>query len=104
MKKMQVVKWQVKSANGENVGREESIVDVNTNVLSRASNSMGSGIDQFRFIHRVSEGFDKAEKTGMLEIEDTDYAKITDLMKNNMPAGFGFSKDIYSSVENFLKL
>ena len=104
MKKMNVVKWKVMDMNGKDNGVEQSIINVITIALSKASNSMGSGIEQFRFIHRVSEAFDRAEKTGILEIEDTDYAKITDLMKNNMPAGFGFSKDIYSAVENFLKM
>ena len=104
MKKMNIVKWKAKGMDGKDSGVEQSIIDIMTIVLSRASNSMGSGIDQFRFIHRLSEVFDNAEKTDMLEMEDNDYNKMSDLMKNHLPAGLGFSENIYKEIEAFLKL
>lgn len=104
MKSMKIVKWQAKGLDGKDSGVEQSIIDVISIVLSKASQSMGSGIEQFRFIHRISEVFDKAEKTGVLEMDDSDYNKMADLIKNNLPSGLGFSQDIYSGVEDFLKL
>lgn len=104
MKKMKLVKWKITDLDGKATGKEESIIDVIIAVMSRASQSMGSGIEQFRFIHRVSEAFDIAEKNGELQFEDSDYNKLVDMVKNNLPSGLGFKLEIYNAVEDFLKL
>jgi hypothetical protein len=52
----------------------------------------------------VSEAFDIAEKNGELQFEDSDYNKLVDMVKNNLPSGLGFKLEIYNAVEDFLKL
>lgn len=102
MKVMNVVKWKAVNLQGQD--KEESIVDILMSTINRASASIGTGIEQFRFLHRLSEAFDRVEKIGKLEIEDGDYEKLSVIIKKHLPSGLGFSPDIYKAVEEFLKL
>ncbi len=102
MKSMKVKKWKAIAVNGKEV--EENIINVLTVIIQTSIKDIGKGIDIFRFFNRISTAFNNAEKTGILEIEDGDYIRLSEIIRKNIPANLAFSKDIYSSVEEFLKL
>lgn len=102
MKKMNVVEWEATGTDGKVV--KESIIEVLATIISNNYNVIGKGIDAFRFCHRIIILLIEAKKTGILEIEEGDYIKLSDIIRKNISSNLGCSPDIYIAIEEFLKL
>jgi hypothetical protein len=103
MKKIKVQKWKEKVRG--NGGIEER--DTNTvkmlSVLLGNVDAMPKGMDTFRAMSRIGKAFDKAEKTGTLELEEADYSFLKKTIESEIPSQWGAVSEISKAVESFLE-
>jgi hypothetical protein len=100
MRKIQVVKWKVKSPTGEEV-EDTTLSVLNAIINSTRPEDMPRGVDHFRLFKRLADAFDKAQ-SGTLILEDADYDLLKRLVNNGVPAIWGMSKDLTNAVESYL--
>jgi hypothetical protein len=101
MRKIKVEKWEVTNQEGEKV--EETLLHVlNALIGNRKPDQMGKGVDGFRVMNRLSKAFDKAEKSGVLELEEVDYKSLKEIVETDIPDVWGLNKNISTAVEAFL--
>ena len=62
------------------------------------------GLDNFRTFNRLSKAFEKAEKSGILELEETDYKFLKDTVVNNIPSTLGLNRNAHEAVEKFINV
>ncbi len=63
---------------------------------------MPKGLDNFRIMNRLHKAFDKAEKTGELVLEETDYKFLNDTIVKDVPAFWGRMKEPSEAIEEFV--
>jgi len=63
---------------------------------------MPRGLDNFRTMSRLSKAFEKADASGLLELEEVDYKFIKDDLEKNIPSTWGMNQNIMKAVESFL--
>lgn len=109
MRKIKIEKWKSKVPqykDGEIVGTEEkdeTLLDaLNVLIANKKPEDMPKGVDNFRTMSRLSKAFIKAEETGILELEETDYKFIKDDLEKNIPSAWGMNENIMKAVEEFL--
>lgn len=102
MKKMQIGAWSAVLADGKK--SDESLVTVLSYIISVSAESLPNGMEQFRFLRRMAEAFDSAEKTKTIELEDKDHELLKGLLEKNIPPRWALSKDISKVVEEFMSL
>ena len=109
MRKIKIETWKSKVPkyeNGEIVGtedKEETLLDaINVLIANKKPEEMPRGLDNFRTMGRLSKAFEKAEKSGFLELEEVDYKFIKDDLEKNIPSAWGFNQNIMNAVEEFL--
>jgi len=109
MRKIKIEKWKSKVPqykDGEIVGTEEkdeTLLDaLNVLIANKKPEDMPRGVDNFRTMSRLSKAFIKAEETGILELEETDYKFIKDDLEKNIPSAWGMNESIMKAVEEFL--
>ena len=102
MREIKIVKWE-EGVNGE--VRETSTINM-LNILinlKTAKDEMPKGMDNFRLMNRVGTAFDKAEKTGVLKLEEGDYIFLKKAIENDIPSAWGMNKHAFKAVDTFLK-
>ena len=109
MRKIKIGKWMSKVPiyeNGTVVGTEdkdETLLDaINVLIANKKPEEMPRGLDNFRTMSRLSKAFEKANKSGILELEETDYKFIKDDLEKNIPSAWGMNQNIMKAVEDFL--
>jgi len=109
MRKIKIETWKSKIPkyeNGEIVGTEdkdETLLDaINVLIANKKPEEMPKGLDNFRIMGRLSKAFTKAEESGILELEETDYKFIRDDLEKNVPSKWGMNQNIMKAVEEFL--
>ena len=101
MRKIKISTWKAKDNQG--IEHDDSIVKGLSVLLSmRDPKEMPKGLDQFRLYNRLSKAFDKADKTGNLELEEVDYKFLKDMLEKDVPAIWGTNPNIMEAVESFL--
>lgn len=61
------------------------------------------GLSHFRTMNRLDKAFTKAKKTGMLELEETDYKFLSDRIENDVPAIWGAIPKASEAIELFVE-
>ena len=109
MRKIKIEKWKSKVPKydeGKIVGTEEKdedlLVAFNVLTANKKPDEMPRGLDNFRTMGRLSKAFEKADKTGFLELEEVDYKFIKDDLEKNIPSAWGMNLNIMKAVEGFL--
>ena len=102
MKEMILSPWDAKLSNGDTV--KESIVTVLSLIVSVSAEALPKGMDGFRLMRRLAEKFDSAEKSGTLQLDDSDYISLKAITEKNIPAKLAMNPKIFSEVEKFLAL
>ncbi len=113
MRKIKIEKWKsnvpIYEGEGENrkiVGTEEkdeTLLDaINALIAMKKPEDMPRGLDNFRTMSRLAKAFTKAEETGFLELEETDYKFTKDDLEKNIPSSWGMNENIMKAVEEFL--
>lgn len=105
--KIEIWKSNVPKYEGnEIVGTEEKDEDLLTvlNVLiaNKKPDEMPRGLDKFRLFGRISKAFIKAEKSKVLELEESDYSFLKESIEKDTPASWGMNENILKAIEEFL--
>ena len=82
---------------------EDLLIALNNLVGGKKPEEMPRGIDKFRIFSKISLAFEKADKTGMLELEDREYKFLKDTVEKDVPAAWGMNKNIMKAVTAFLE-
>jgi len=109
MRKIKIETWKSnvpKYEDGEVVGtkeKDETLLDaINVLIANKKPEEMPRGLDNFRTMGRLSKAFEKADKSKVLELEETDYKFIKDDLEKNIPSTWGMNENIMKAVEEFL--
>jgi len=110
MKKIKIKSWKSKVPiyeDGKIVGSEEkdeTLLDaLNVLIANKKPEEMPRGLDKFRTFNRLSKAFDKADKTKVLELEETDYSFLKTSIEKDTPASWGMNQNISQAIEDFLE-
>lgn len=100
MRKITVNKWKV---NFEGKEIEESLLSaLSVLITSRKPELQPKGLDKFRIYGRLAKAFDKAEETGVLELEESEYKFLKDIIEEDIPSVWGSNKNISQAIDSFL--
>ena len=102
MKELTLVKWDARLEDGTIT--KESMVTVLSLIMTLAADFLPKGMEGFRFMRRIAEVLDAAEKEGILKIAADDFKILKDLVEKHIPAKLAGSPVIFSEVEKFLGL
>jgi hypothetical protein len=101
MRKIEIGKWKEPDGKGKDI--DVSLLSVLNGLIGgRKPEQLGRGVDGFRTMGRVAKAFEKAEKSGTLELEEVDYKALKEIVEKDVPDTWGFSKDISAAIERFL--
>jgi len=119
MRKIEIEKWETKimEAKKDNEGNpvlgkdgkpeleekiiKESLLDVISAVVLNPQ-TMPRGVKAFRHGVALANAFEEAEKTGVLILEEADYAFAKEKMEAEMPMVWGFNAKIRTAFEKFI--
>ena len=112
MRKIKIEKWKSKvpkyDEEGKIVGTEdkdETLLDaINVLIANKKPEEMPRGLDNFRTMSRLSKAFEKADESGILELEEVDYKFIKDDLEKNIPSTWGMNENIMKAVEEFVNV
>ena len=91
-------------ATGEFEEADETLlVALNVLVANKKPEDMPKGVDNFRTMSRLAKAFDKADKSKVLELEETDYKFLKDDMVKNIPSSWGMNENLKKAIEAFLE-
>jgi len=82
---------------------EDLLVALNNLIGSKKPEEMPRGIDKFRLFSKLSLAFEKAEKTGVLELETREYDFLKGTVEKDIPASWGMSPNIMKAITAFLE-
>lgn len=101
MRKIEVKKWIERDKEG-NEHKVNMLVLLSSMVAGRKPEETPRGIDKFRLYGRIAKVFNKADKTGIMELEETDYAFLKESLEKNIMSTWAMNPDINEAVEEFL--
>jgi hypothetical protein len=102
MRKIQISKWKVLDHEGKEL-RTESLLDaINVLIVGKKLEDIPRGIDKYRLFGRLGHAFDKAEKEGVLVLEEADYSFLRKTIEDDIPSVWAMNKDINGAIEAFL--
>jgi hypothetical protein len=102
MRRISIVKWKVKNPEGAEI--EESILSIlNALIASKRPEEMPKGLENFRLMKRLVVVFDNAEEKGILELEESEYKLLKNMVEKDIPSLWGTNLDISKAVDNFLE-
>ena len=110
MRKIKIEKWKSNVPKYDNEGevvgtteKDETLLDaINVLLINKKPEEMPRGLDNFRTMSRLSKAFEKADKSGILELEEVDYSFIKKDLEKNIPSQWGMNQNIMKAIENFL--
>ena len=101
MRKIKVLRWKAKNPDGSEID-ESSLTALEVLLKTIPSDRMPMGLDKTRIFNRLVVSFDKAEESGILELEEADYSFLKSIVETNIPGIWGTNKDIMSAIDSFL--
>jgi len=101
VRRITIVKWKATPPNGKEI-TESTVLLIQTLISGTKPADMPRGLEQFRLFKRLDEAFTKAEKTDTLELEEDEYAFVTRLIEQGIPAIWATNKDISKAVDKIL--
>lgn len=102
MRKIKLEKWKSKTPDGKEMD-EDLLMALNVLIANKKPEDMPRGLDKFRIFNRLSKAFEKADKSRVLELEETEYKFLKDEIENSIPSGWGMNQNIAKAVESFLE-
>jgi len=101
MRKIKIESWKV-NINGEEKD-ENILMALNLLLSSKKPEEIPRGIDKFRLFGRLSKAFEKAEKTKMLVLEESDYSFLKKMIETDVPSTWGMNSNAFKAIEDFLE-
>lgn len=111
MRKTKIETWKakvpVRDHEGKIIGTEDQdenlLTAFNVLIANKKPEEMPRGLDKFRTFSRLVKAFDKADKSGVLELEETDYIFLKKEIESNIPSVWGMNENLMKAVESFLE-
>ena len=100
MRKIKLTKWKVKDQEGKEV--EDSILSAIKAIISLSKPEELNGLEKFQIMGSLAKAFDSAEKEDVLKLEEREYKFIVELLKQKIPANWGFNNKLTESINNFM--
>ena len=82
---------------------EDLLAVLNVLISNKKPEEMPRGLDKFRLFGRLSKTFDKADKSKVLELEESDYTFLKESIEKDISAGWGMNQNIFKAIEDFLE-
>ena len=110
MRKLKLDKWKSKVLVRDSKGNptsefeeadEDLLVALNV-LIANKTEKMPRGLDKFRIFTRLSKAFEKADKSRVLELEETDYKFLKETIEKDIPSAWGMNQNISKAIEDFL--
>ena len=101
MRKIQVTKWDASDGNGHMI-KEDSLSVLKILLSNKKPGEMPTGLDNFRLFSRLSNAFDNAEKSGILNLEEAEYSFLKKTIEKDVPSVWAMNKNINEAVEGFI--
>ena len=102
MRKIKIEKWNAKSKEG--MDTEESLINVFSALTAiKKPDEMPRGIEKFRLFNKINKAFEKAETTGILELEETTYKFLKDMIETDVLGIWGTNPSISKAIESFME-
>jgi hypothetical protein len=101
MRKVKINKWKAKDQHG-NEYDESLLVIFNVLINFKKPEEIPRGLDQFRLFNKLAKAFDKADESGELVLEETEYKFLKEMIEKNIPSNWGANDNITNAVESFL--
>ena len=101
MRKIKINTWKAKIAEGKEID-ESLLIALNLLLGNKRPEDLPRGLDHFRLFSRLSKAFEKAEETGELVLEETDYSFLKASIEKDVPSVWGMNKDLGQAIEDFL--
>jgi hypothetical protein len=101
MRRIKIEKWKSKNPSGSEAD-EDLLVVLNVLIGNKRPEEVPRGLDKFRLFNRVTKAFEKADKTGVLELEEFDYSFLKETIEKDIPCVWGMNPSISKAVEEFL--
>lgn len=113
MRKIEIKTWKSKvpivEGEGENrkiVGTEDKdenlLMALNALIGQKDPREMPKGLDNFRLFNRLNKAFTRAEETGELILEESDYIFLKDIIEKDIPSSWGLNKPLYEAIDAFM--
>ena len=109
MRKIKIIYWKSQvpiykdgKIVGSQEGEENLLMAINVLIGNKKPEEMKRGLDLFRTMNRIGIAFDKAEKTKVLELEETDYSYLKDIIERDVPSIWGMNANLSKALEDFL--
>jgi len=105
MRKIEMMEWTtvMKTPEGEKPIQENTILALTTILNNANPSDIPKGFEQFKLFGRLRDAFEKAEKTKVIELEEDEYTKLKAIVEKNIPAAWGFNKNIVEAIEAFME-
>ena len=81
---------------------EDLLTVINVLITNKKPEDMPRGLDKFRLFSRLNKAFEKADKSRVLELEETDYNFLKGTVEKDVPSTWGMNANISKAVEAFL--
>ena len=101
MRKIKINKWKAKIAEGQEKD-EDLLMALSVLLGNKKPEEIPRGLDKFRLFNRLSKSFDKADKSGTLTLEESDYSFLKDMIEKDVPSIWGMNQDLTQAIEDFL--
>ena len=103
MKKIKIEKWKANLPDGTE--QEETLLNaINMLIVIKKPEQIPRGIEKFQIFGKIAEAFDKAEKTGTLELEEREYDFLKETIKGEVPSTWAMNKPLFKAINDFLNL
>ncbi len=102
MRRIPVSKWSECGPDGET--HEVTLLNALALLLNGLRpEKVPRGFDAFRMFTRISRAFERAEKSGELVLEETEYHFLRRILESEIPAVWGSNKDVTLAIEAFME-
>ena len=102
MRKIKVAKWKAFDREGKEI--EETLLSaLNALISNKRPEELPRGLDKFRLYNKLAKAFDKAETSGILELEELEYGFLKETIEKDIPSLWGSHPDISQAIESFLE-
>lgn len=102
MRKVRIEEWKAKDSEGKDI-KENLLIALSMLIAGKKPEEIPRGLDKFRLFNRLAKAFDKAEKSKVLELEETDYKFLKDVIEKDVPSIWGMNLNINKAIESFLE-
>jgi len=101
MRKIEIKKWTEQDREGNPI-EADTLKLLNSLVGMKKPEEIPRGIDKFRLFGRLAKAFDKAEKSGVLELEELEYSFLKKTIETDIFGPWAMNPKILEAVELFM--